>query len=151
MENQEKTNELLGIARSLIGKPYKYGAYLETGDDPESFDCSSFSQYVFRQIGVDLPRSSILQATAPGEEIPDLEQAKQGDVIFFEGNRGHYRHDLFKGRKIYVGHLGIYLGNNEIIHATNNSVANGVVIQKIPDLQKEFPEAYKIVIIKRFI
>ncbi|MEK7149560.1 MAG: C40 family peptidase [Patescibacteria group bacterium] len=151
MDNREKISKLIEIAKGLIGTPYKYGAYLEQNNGALAFDCSSFVQHVFKQIEIELPRSSVLQAVAPGQEIKNLELAKPADLIFFEGNRGHYRHDLFPNRKIYIGHLGIYLGNDEIIHATNNSSASGVVIQKISELQKEFPEAYKIVMIKRFI
>lgn len=151
MDNQKKISKLIETAKSLIGTPYKYGAYLEQNNGALAFDCSSFIQHVFKQIEVELPRSSILQAVAPGQEIKNLELAEVGDLIFFEGNRGHYRHDLFPNRKIYIGHLGIYLDNDEIIHATNNNSASGVVIQKISELQKEFPEAYKIVMIKRFI
>lgn len=152
MSISEKISKILETAKSLLETPYKYGAYSNPEILPsEGFDCSSFTQYVFKQADIKLPRSSILQAAAPGQEIENLELSKPGDLIFFEGNRGHYRHDLFPNRKLYIGHLGIYLGNNEIIHATSNSVATGVVVQKLSDLQKEFPEAYKIVLIKRFI
>lgn len=152
MERQEKISKLIEIARSLIGTSYKRGAYSDPKILPsEGVDCSSFAQYVFSQVDIELPRSSILQAAANGQEIENIEQVEIGDVIFFEGTIGHYRHDLFPDRKIYVGHLGIYLGNDEIIHATNNLLASGVVIQKLSELKKEFPEAYKISIIKRFI
>lgn len=152
MNNQEKISKLIETAKGLIGTPYKYGAYLEQKNGDESaFDCSSFIQHVFKQVEVELPRSSILQAAATGKEIKNLELAEVGDLIFFEGNRGHYRHDLFPNRKIYIGHLGIYIGNNEIIHATNNNNASGVVLQKISELQNFHPETYKIVLIKRFI
>lgn len=152
MKQNEKISKILEISRSLIGTPYKYGAYSNPDLPPiEGFDCSSFTQYVFQKIGIELPRSSILQAVANGKEIENLNLAEPGDLIFFEGNRGHYRHDLFPDRKMYIGHLGIYLGNDEIIHATNNSAASGVVIQKISELQQKYPDAYKIVLIKRFI
>jgi len=152
MEQQEKISKLIETAKSLTGTPYKRGAYSDPKISPsEGVDCSSFIQYVFNQVGVELPRSSILQAAANGQEIENISQIQISDLIFFEGTIGHYQHDLFPGRKIYVGHVGIYLGNDEIIHATNNSLASGVVIQKISDLQKEFPEAYRIVLIKRFI
>jgi len=152
MEQNEKISQLIETAKNLIGTPYKYGAYLDS-DLPtmEGFDCSSFIKYVFGKIGVELPRSSVLQAAANGQEIENISRVQTGDLVFFEGDRGHYRHDLFPGRKVYVGHVGIYLGNDEIIHATNNSIVSGVVIQKISELQKSYPEAYQIVIIKRFV
>ncbi len=42
-------SKLVELAKSLIGKPYKYGAKPE--DAPETFDCSSFIQYIFKKIG----------------------------------------------------------------------------------------------------
>lgn len=151
-QTSEKITQLLEYAKSLIGTPYKYGAW-SNPETPatEGFDCSFFIQTVFKKINVELPRSSILQAATQGREIENLILAKPGDLIFFEGDRGHYRHDLFPGRRIYVGHVAIYLGNDEIIHATNNSIASGVVIQKLSDLQTAHPEAYKITLIKRYI
>ncbi len=152
MDRQKKISKLIETAKSLLGTPYLYGAYSNPEIAPtEGVDCSSFIQYVFKQSGIKIPRSSILQAAHPGEEISSIGNAQIGDLIFFEGTIGHYRHDLFPGRKIYVGHLGIYLGNDELIHATNNSAASGVVIQNLPDLQAAHPEAYKISLIKRFI
>lgn len=152
MEQNEKISQLIETAKNLIGTPYKYGVYLNPDSSPtEGFDCSSFIQYVFGKIGVELPRSSILQAAENGQRIENIGQAQIGDLVFFEGTRGHYRHDLFPGEKIYIGHLGIYLGNDEIIHATNNSIVSGVVIQKISELQKLYPEAYQIVMVKRFV
>ena len=65
---------IVGAAKRLVGKPYKYGAYLGTdGDEPDGFDCSSFTQYVYQKAGIDIPRSSILQA-AGGIGIDGLEE-----------------------------------------------------------------------------
>ncbi len=152
MERNEKISKLIETAKSLLGTPYKYGAYSNPEITPkEGVDCSSFIQYVFKQSGIELPRSSILQAAFPGEEISDINNAQLGDLIFFESDMGHYNHGLFPGRKIYVGHLGIYLGNDEIIHASNNEKAHAVVIQKISELQNLHPEFYKVTLIKRFM
>ncbi len=128
MSQEDRADNLIKLAGSLIGSPYKYGAYLENpAEEPREFDCSSFVQFVFKKIGVDLPRSTILQAAASGEEIKNIKDALPGDLIFFEGERGHYRHDLFPDRKIYIGHVGIYSGNGKIIHATDKKDYSGVV------------------------
>lgn len=151
MNKKEKIEKLLKIARSQIGKPYKYGAYLEekNNDEPAAFDCSSFIQFIFNEIGIELPRSSVLQAAASGQEISDkdLNILTAGDIIFYEGERGHYRHDLFPGRKLYIGHTAIFSGASKIIHACNSSIASGVVEQSIINL----PKSYNIMLIKRFI
>lgn len=144
--------QLITFARSLLGAPYKYGAYTEPASDAQSaFDCSSFIQFVFHNFGTELPRSTILQAASEGTEIYSLAEAQAGDLLFFEGERGHYRHDLFPGRKMYIGHVGIYAGEGAMIHATNNNGFSGVVEHA---LESEINPAYNkntIVLIKRFI
>lgn len=148
--NTQQT-QLIAFARTLMGLPYKYGAYAEpTSDTQNTFDCSSFIQFIFHNFGKELPRSTILQAAAKGMEIASLAVAQPGDVLFFEGERGHYRHDLFPGRKIYIGHVGIYTGENNMIHATNSYGFSGVVETK---LESNIHPAYNnktIVFIKRF-
>ncbi len=60
---KEQQKKLIQVARSLLGKPYRYGAKPE--EAPNVFDCSSFTQYVFKQVGIELPRTSIEQAVDP--------------------------------------------------------------------------------------
>lgn len=148
----QKTTQLITFARTHLGLPYKYGAYAEPASDTQAaFDCSSFLQFVFHNFGTELPRSTILQAAAEGTEIPSLAEAQPGDVLFFEGERGHYRHDLFPGRKVYIGHVGIYAGENAMIHATSSNGFSGVVEHA---LEPEVNPAYNkdtIVLIKRYI
>ena len=73
------------------GKPYVYGA---TG--PSAFDCSGFVRYVYRQVGVSLPRTSAQQAAAARPVARGSE--RPGDLIIFRTN----------GR---VSHIGIYAGS----------------------------------------
>lgn len=148
---QTKT-KLVSFARTLIGHPYKYGAYAEPSNDTQTaFDCSSFIQFIFHNSNVELPRSTILQAATEGVEIASLADAQPGDVLFFEGECGHYRHDLFPGRKMYIGHVGIYTGNDTLIHATNSNGFSGVIEHV---LEPETNPAYNkktIILIKRFL
>lgn len=112
--------KLVATARNLIGKPYKYGAAPE--EAPDYFDCSSFTQYIFKQIGVELPRSSILQAADPqGREIvpiDDFSNLETGDLIFFHGTHGHYSLRFPHG----IGHVVLYLGNGKIVHAASHRI-----------------------------
>jgi LysM repeat protein len=83
-------------AFSQVGVPYRYG-----GSSPETgFDCSGFVSWVYKQYGVNLPRSSrdMLGAGTPIEKA-DL---RPGDLVFF--NYGY-------------SHVGIYTGNNKYIHS----------------------------------
>jgi len=84
------------------GKPYRYG---HTG--PNSFDCSGYVQYVFRQMGVDLPRTSRDQyAVAPKVAKADR---RPGDLIAMKNSRGT------------VTHVGIYTGNDTWLVASTGS------------------------------
>ena len=150
ISREEKIKKLIETAKSLIGQPYEYGAYLDLASDQRgSFDCSSFTQFIFGKVGVVLPRSTILQAAASGIEVSGKngDVIMPGDVIFFEGNIGHYRHDLFPGRKIFIGHAGIFVGNNRIVHAISNSATSGVIEQSLDELPLPL---YDIVLVKRF-
>jgi uncharacterized protein with LGFP repeats len=86
---------VLDEAARHAGKPYRYGA---TG--PDSFDCSGFTGYVYRQLGVHLPRSSDDQARGTAR-IPN-EHKVVGDLIFTYDGSGR------------VYHVGIYAGHNEM-------------------------------------
>ena len=146
---KEKIKKLIAVAESLVGTPYEYGAYAKarTARKPSGVDCSSFTQYVFAQIGVDLPRSSILQAAAKGKIIKNVRDLAPGDLIFFEGTKGHYAHKLFRGKRVYIGHVAIYLGNGKIIHAREK--LGHVATQKLSALTRK--KFYNISYIKRFI
>ena len=90
-------------AKSLLGKPYVWGA---TG--PNKFDCSGFTQKVFSKVGIQLPRNSRSQAKV-GQYI-DLHNLKRGDMVFFATN---------KKRPGYITHVGIYLSDGKFIHASS--------------------------------
>lgn len=89
---------VLEAARACLGVPYRYG---QAG--PESFDCSGFVKFVYDNLGYTLPRSSYEQYKK--SERVRAKDALPGDLVFFAT------------RKRSVGHVGIYLGNNEFIHA----------------------------------
>jgi peptidoglycan DL-endopeptidase LytE len=100
---------ILATANRYVGTHYRYG-----GESPTTgFDCSGFVQYVFAKHGVELPRTSRLQAGA-GVALPLAVEALQpGDLLLFASN----------GRR--VNHVAIYVGNNRILHSSAG--AGGVV------------------------
>jgi len=138
--------KLVKLAQSLIGKPYKYGAKPE--EAPNFFDCSSFTQYVFKQIGIELPRSTIEQASC-GKEV-DLSQLEVGDLIFVRGKYGHYNPTFPQG----IGHVGIYVGNQEVIHAASERIKEKPIIENGKVIKSSLEDFIKtrapLVIIKRF-
>jgi len=152
MTREKMVKKLIEIARSQIGKPYKFGSDIswESKTKPCSFDCSSFVQWCFNGIGINIfkkRRSTILQAAATGKKvIRRLSGLQPGDLIFFDGERGYYRCDSFNGQKIDVGHVAIYIGNGKIIHATGGT---GMVTEE--ELIKVLKQPYrKITYMKRY-
>ncbi|RHQ95909.1 hypothetical protein DWX74_09535 [Peptoclostridium sp. AF21-18] len=93
-----KVQKVISVAKAQMGKPYRWGA---TG--PSSFDCSGLMQYAFKNgAGVSLPRVSRDQANV-GKKVSKAE-LQPGDLVFFA-----------KGGRIH--HVGMYLGNDQYIHA----------------------------------
>ena len=86
------------LAREQMGKQYQWGAA-----GPDRFDCSGLAQYVFGQLGVDLPRVSRRQARV-GQEIGRSE-LQPGDLVFFSLSGSG------------INHVGIYLDDGEFVHA----------------------------------
>ena len=83
-------NAILEVAGRYVGVPYKWG-----GNTPAGFDCSGFTSYVYRQVGISLPRSSSAQGKI-GTRVSRAD-AKPGDLIWTPG------------------HISIYAGGNQQI------------------------------------
>lgn len=102
--NQESSalaDKIIATGEKYLGTPYQYGA---KSGQTSTFDCSSFTQHVFKQNGIDLPRNSRQQSTV-GTTV-SKSQLKKGDLLFFTAKSS--------GGKI--GHVGIYAGDNKILH-----------------------------------
>lgn len=113
LSSSEKINNVLKVAKEQLGKPYVFGS---TG--PDSFDCSGLAYYVFKNgAGITLPRNSKDQATV-GIYVAKSD-LKPGDLVFFNTSGSG------------ISHLGIYIGNNEMIHAPRSG--KNVEIVKITD------------------
>lgn len=96
-------------AKKFLGYKYVYG-----GTSPEKgFDCSGFTSYVYKNFGYNLSRSSSAQANN-GTKV-EKSDIKPGDILIFK-NQALTR----------IGHVGIYIGNNKMIHASEPGV--GVTI-----------------------
>jgi hypothetical protein len=96
-------NQIELNAKSFLGIPYVWGA---TG--PSKFDCSGFTQWVYRDVGINIPRVSKDQARV-GQYI-QYQNLQRGDMVFF---------DTKKRRAGKVTHVGIYLGSGDFIHASS--------------------------------
>ena len=137
---KDRLERLLFYARKHIGKPYKYGA--RPWQAPRKFDCSSFVQYCYRQIGITLPRVSIVQATK-GKKVGQWPATlRAGDVIFIRGTMGRYNRDFPEG----IGHVALYAGNAKVIHA------EGVLFRRVVEEPlTRFLKRSKVTIVKRYL
>jgi len=96
------TYAITGTALSLRGAPYRNG-----GADPTGFDCSGFTQFVFAQHGVTIPRAVVEQFKA-GKSV-GADDLEPGDLIFFTTTAPG------------ASHVAIALGGNEFIHAPSST------------------------------
>lgn len=91
-------NSVVSYAKQFLGCKYVYG-----GTSPSGFDCSGFTQYVYKNFGVNLNRTAAAQYSN-GQSVTSLQA---GDLVMF-GKSG-------------INHVGIYIGGNSFIHAANKS------------------------------
>lgn len=91
-------NAVVSSARAQIGKPYAWGAF-----GPNSFDCGGLVKYVYKQaVNMELPMGTTNQEKYGTEA--NLKALQAGDLLFY-GSRGN------------TYHVGIYIGNNQMIHS----------------------------------
>jgi cell wall-associated NlpC family hydrolase len=98
--NTSVTQAVVNLAYSKLGSPYVWGA-----EGPNSFDCSGFTSYVYRNAaGISIPRTSGAQS-GYGQTV-SKSNLQAGDLVFFSTNgTGN------------VSHVGIYVGGGNMIHA----------------------------------
>jgi hypothetical protein len=113
-------------ASKYLGVPYAWG-----GTDPSTgLDCSGLVQQVYSDLGISLPRTSSQQATS-GRPVASLDEAQPGDLVFFD----------YSSARPGVDHVGIYIGNDQMIAAPQEgekvqvqSVGRPTVIRRVlPD------------------
>lgn len=106
----ERVQKVIDVAKAQLGKPYVWG---DTG--PNSFDCSGLTLYSYKNgAGITLPRVSRDQAKA-GSYV-SKSSLKPGDLVFFDHNGGSN-----------INHVGIYLGNNQMIHSPSSGKTVSIV------------------------
>lgn len=94
-ETNVSASSIVNIAFKYLGVPYVWG-----GTTPSGFDCSGFVQYVYREAGINISRTTYTQINE-GYAVSEL---APGDLVFFGSYSAPY-------------HVGIYIGNGQYIHA----------------------------------
>lgn len=95
--------EIANFALGYVGYPYVYGAH----NPSTGFDCSGLVYYCFGQYGISLKRTANDQMNNNGTAV-SRSNLQVGDLVFF-------------GSGTYANHVGIYIGNNNFVHAANPS------------------------------
>jgi len=100
LQGKQTPEVIIETARKFLGSPYLWGGRSYFGND-----CSGFTQIVYRMCGYNLLRDSSQQAEL-GLLVSFIEEAKPGDLAFFENEEGR------------IVHVGILLNSHQIIHST---------------------------------
>ncbi len=137
-ENQKLHNEeLLGkwrspderqlfvkVATSFLGTPYRLG-----GSSIKGIDCSAFARKIYSIFDIELPRNARAQSQV-GISV-DRKELMEGDLVFFRTRKS-------------LGHVGIYIGNNEFVHASSTKKVIRIDSMDTPYFQRRFQRAVRI-------
>lgn len=100
--NSDLANSIINYALQFVGNPYVYGGTSLTSGT----DCSGFTQSVFANFGISLPRTAPAQGSV-GNYVP-LDNIQAGDLVLYGYNGS-------------ITHVALYIGNGQVVHALNPS------------------------------
>jgi len=136
-KEKRKNEELLGkwnspderklfikVATGFLGAPYRFG-----GSTVRGIDCSAYVRKMYELFDITLPRTAREQSTV-GVTI-EKEELEEGDLVFFRTRRP-------------IGHVGIYIGNNEFVHASRTGKVVRIDSLDRPYFQKRFRCAVRV-------
>jgi len=131
-QHHRKTEKnVLKIASLFLNTPYLWG-----GRSVFGLDCSGYTQVVYKSFGLGLSRDSYQQASQ-GENVGFLQEAKGGDLAFFDNEEGK------------ITHVGILMNEHEIIHASGKVRVDRIDTQGIVNVDTQ-ERTHKLRIIKRY-
>lgn len=107
-ETNKIADQLIEYAKKYLGCKYVYG-----GKGPNVFDCAGFTQYVYKKFGYSLAGGATSQSRTSGAIKVERGNLQKGDLVFF----------LDYQTMVGIGHVGIYIGDGNFIHASSGSPA----------------------------
>lgn len=122
--NPEEPQLLVRMTMGFLGAPYRFG-----GNSIRGIDCSAFVRLIYNIFGIELPRTAREQSHV-GLLVPK-EELEKGDLVFFNTRRA-------------LGHVGIYIGNNEFIHASYRKKSVRIDKMDAPYFSKRFVRAVRL-------
>ncbi|MCL5806984.1 MAG: NlpC/P60 family protein [Deltaproteobacteria bacterium] len=123
-KNPEEQRMLVKVAMGFLGAPYRFG-----GTSVKGLDCSAFVKKTYQFFNIDLPRTAFQQSLV-GLRVKRSELVA-GDLLFFNTRRR-------------LGHVGIYIGNNQFVHASSYKRRVRVDNLNIPYFNKHFVRAVRL-------
>jgi peptidoglycan DL-endopeptidase LytE len=100
-KSEEERNLFVRVVKTFLGAPYRLG-----GSSLKGLDCSAFVKRIYEAFNITLPRTSREQCCVG--KVVGKDDLQEGDLVFFKNRRANN-----------TNHVGIYIGNNEFIHASS--------------------------------
>ena len=122
--NPEERSLLVRVVKTFLGVPYKLG-----GSTLKGIDCSAFVKKIYEIFNIELPRTTREQFSV-GKKI-GKEQLEQGDLVFFR-RRGN------------SSHVGIYIGDNQFVHASSSNRQVKIDYLDAPYYSKRFLRGVRV-------
>lgn len=104
-KGEEERNLFIRVVKTFLGVPYKLG-----GSTLRGIDCSAFVKKIYEIFNVNLPRTAREQLRYLfSKKVENKDELKEGDLVFF------------KTARLNSVHVGIYIGNNQFVHASSRN------------------------------
>jgi LysM repeat protein len=120
----DERNLFIKVATGFLGVPYRLG-----GSTVRGIDCSAYVRKMYEFFDITLPRTAREQSTV-GISV-EREELEEGDLVFFRTRRP-------------IGHVGIYIGNNEFVHSSRRGKVVRIDSLDRPYFQKRFRCAVRV-------
>jgi peptidoglycan endopeptidase LytE len=122
--NSEERNLLVRVVKTFLGVPYKLG-----GSTLRGIDCSAFVKKIYEIFNIELPRTTREQFSV-GKKV-EKDQLEEGDLVFFK-RRGNSTH------------VGIYIGDNQFVHASSSNREVKIDYLDTPYYNKRFLRGVRV-------
>jgi LysM repeat protein len=122
--NSEERNLLVRVVKTFLGVPYKLG-----GSTLRGIDCSAFVKKIYEIFNINLPRTTREQFSV-GKKV-EKDQLEEGDLVFFK-RRGN------------SAHVGIYIGENQFVHASSSNRQVKIDYLDTPYYHKRFLRGVRV-------
>ncbi|MDI7261678.1 MAG: LysM peptidoglycan-binding domain-containing protein [Thermodesulfobacteriota bacterium] len=129
-KNPDEKGLFIRVVKNFLGVPYRLG-----GSTLKGIDCSAFVKKIFDIFNIQLPRTAREQSRL-GKKV-DREELQEGDLVFF------------KTRWANNSHVGIYIGNNEFIHASYRGKEVRVDSLDTPYFNQRFVKGVRVIELER--